>query len=114
MRKTMFLAALAAMALASAADAKTCRDASGHRIKCAAVATSTAVAPSTATPAKPAKHSLFGLRKSKTTAPAAPASPAPLTTATAASPTSGYVPHCTKGKPCGHSCIAMSKVCHKQ
>ena len=22
-------------------------------------------------------------------------------------------PHCTKGKPCGHSCIAMDKVCHK-
>jgi hypothetical protein len=23
------------------------------------------------------------------------------------------VPHCTKGKPCGNSCIAMDKVCHK-
>jgi hypothetical protein len=22
-------------------------------------------------------------------------------------------PHCTKGKPCGSSCIAMDKVCHK-
>jgi hypothetical protein len=22
-------------------------------------------------------------------------------------------PHCTKGKPCGNSCIAMDKVCHK-
>jgi psiF repeat len=22
-------------------------------------------------------------------------------------------PHCTKGKPCGNSCIAMNKVCHK-
>jgi hypothetical protein len=21
--------------------------------------------------------------------------------------------HCTKGKPCGNSCIAMDKVCHK-
>jgi psiF repeat-containing protein len=22
-------------------------------------------------------------------------------------------PHCTKGKPCGNSCIAQDKVCHK-
>ena len=22
-------------------------------------------------------------------------------------------PHCVKGKPCGNSCIAMDKVCHK-
>ena len=22
-------------------------------------------------------------------------------------------PHCTKGKPCGNSCIAMDKVCRK-
>jgi hypothetical protein len=22
-------------------------------------------------------------------------------------------PHCTNGKPCGNSCIAMDKVCHK-
>ena len=22
-------------------------------------------------------------------------------------------PHCTKGKPCGNSCIAVDKVCHK-
>jgi hypothetical protein len=22
-------------------------------------------------------------------------------------------PRCTKGKPCGNSCIAMDKVCHK-
>jgi len=22
-------------------------------------------------------------------------------------------PHCTKGKPCGNSCIALNKVCHK-
>lgn len=24
------------------------------------------------------------------------------------------LPHCRKGKPCGHSCIATYKVCHKQ
>jgi hypothetical protein len=22
-------------------------------------------------------------------------------------------PHCTKGKPCGNSCIAQNEVCHK-
>ena len=25
----------------------------------------------------------------------------------------GGAPHCSKGKVCGHSCIAMDKVCHK-
>ena len=25
----------------------------------------------------------------------------------------GKGPHCTKGKPCGNTCIAMDKVCHK-
>jgi hypothetical protein len=30
------------------------------------------------------------------------------------SPAAGTkVPHCTKGKPCGNTCIAMDEVCHK-
>jgi hypothetical protein len=39
------------------------------------------------------------------------ATPAPAAAATAA-PAAG-APHCDKGKPCGNSCIAKDKVCHK-
>ncbi|MBV9996282.1 MAG: hypothetical protein JO127_13840 [Caulobacteraceae bacterium] len=46
--------------------------------------------------------------------PAAAATAAPATTAAAASATTGgHPPHCTVGKPCGNSCIAKDKVCHK-
>ncbi len=83
--RSMILAAIAALALASSADAKSCHDASGKFVKCSTVA-----APA-ATPA-PASE------------PMEPSAPM-------ASPV-GH-PHCTKGKPCGGSCIAMSKVCHK-
>lgn len=31
----------------------------------------------------------------------------------AAPATSGKHPQCSKGKPCGNSCIAKDKVCHK-
>ena len=27
--------------------------------------------------------------------------------------TMGGVPHCVKGKLCGHACIAATKICHK-
>ncbi|MDQ2861078.1 MAG: hypothetical protein M3Y27_12485 [Acidobacteriota bacterium] len=40
------------------------------------------------------------------TAPAATPTPAPMAAKAGA-------PHCVKGKACGNSCIAMSKVCHK-
>ena len=39
-----------------------------------------------------------------------PAATAPATTAPA---TTATKPHCTTGVPCGNSCIAKSKVCHK-
>jgi hypothetical protein len=44
-----------------------------------------------------------------TSPPPAPASPS---TPSTAGDTGGH-PQCKKGKPCGHSCIAMDKVCHK-
>ncbi|MGH7024171.1 MAG: hypothetical protein ACREEB_11355 [Caulobacteraceae bacterium] len=110
MRKTLILAAIAALAFTSIADAKTapakgmttaqptrCHNAKGHVIRCPAVA---------AASAKPAAQSL-----------AVNAKGTPLAVnnkggTLAVSSTPG-APHCTKGKPCGHSCIAMDKVCHK-
>ena len=88
MRKTIILAAVAALAFASTANAKRCQDPTTHKfIKCAAAAPDI-------------KTQDHGIPWPK---------PAAATTATA-----GGAPHCVKGKPCGHSCIAMSKVCHKQ
>jgi hypothetical protein len=31
----------------------------------------------------------------------------------AAPASSSHAPHCTKGVPCGNTCIAKGKVCHK-
>jgi len=60
--RSFVIAAVAALAFVSAADAKQCRDASGKFVKCAAAQ---------------AAH------------------------------------HCTTGVPCGNTCIAKGKVCHK-
>jgi hypothetical protein len=35
------------------------------------------------------------------------------TTSTAATTSTNKAPHCTKGKPCGNSCIKATDVCHK-
>lgn len=46
--------------------------------------------------------------------PTPPANSAPMMSrAPTASASTGGAPHCTKGKVCGHSCIALDKVCHK-
>ena len=39
--------------------------------------------------------------------------PPPVTNTTSSTSSSGGAPHCTTGVPCGHSCIAKGKVCHK-
>ncbi len=39
--------------------------------------------------------------------------PAATAPATAAPATAAAKPHCTTGVPCGNSCIAKGKVCHK-
>jgi hypothetical protein len=44
--------------------------------------------------------------------PPAAAAPAVTPVATRAMATGG-APNCKKGKACGHSCIAVDKVCHK-
>jgi hypothetical protein len=33
--------------------------------------------------------------------------------AASSAPASSGAPHCTTGKPCGHTCIAKNKTCHK-
>jgi hypothetical protein len=89
----MLIVALAFALAAGASDAKSCKDPkTGHFVKCSTEA---------AAPATPA---------SKTT----PAAATPMASAAAPSAsTSGGAPHCKTGKPCGNSCIAQNKVCHK-
>ena len=122
MHKTLILAAIAALAFSSVAEAKTCKDASGKFTKCPVAAapaktapckdakgkftkcpTTTAVATTTKT-----SGGLFGPKKTTTAVATTTTTGGATTTTTAAGG-----PHCTKGKPCGKSCIAMDKVCHK-
>jgi len=107
MRNTLILAAIAALAFTSVADAKACKDAKGHFTKCPAPA---------AAPMMPAsnkagpgacrdKHGHFAKCASVAAIPAAPM--AMKTT------TSGKAKVCKKGKPCGNTCISIKDVCHK-
>jgi len=102
MRNTLILAAIAAMAFTSVAEAKACKDAKGHFTKCPAAATAMAAPAKPMTPA--GGGTIFNRGKTKTAPVAAPAAMAAST---------GGANHCKKGKPCGKSCIAMDKVCHK-
>jgi hypothetical protein len=80
----LIVACAFALAAAGAADAKSCKDPkTGKFVTCPAAA----AAPGTAA--------------------SAAATPAAATAA------SGGAPHCKTGKPCGNSCIAKDKVCHK-
>lgn len=114
-------AAAVPMAAAPAASAKKsyCQDPTSHkRISCKAVGgASLAVTPTpamAATPigAVPAKRpSMFsGMMKPK---PATAPTQSPAPTSSSSMTATGGAPHCTKGKVCGHSCIAMDKICHK-
>ena len=92
MKHVLALAAVLALS-AGAAHAKSCKDPTTHKfIKCSA-ATAPASMP---TPSAPASTSAPMISK-------APGQEAQT----------GGAPHCTKGKVCGHSCIAMTKGCHK-
>ena len=89
MLKSVVIAGLALALSGSIALAKpVCRDAKGHFAKCPAAA--------------PAPQPPSGVSP-------VPAMPA----ASMASPAAAGHPQCKKGKVCGHSCIAMNKVCHK-
>jgi len=88
MKKTMILAVVTAMAFASAASVLAADQNQGLRNQATAPAKPQALQ----TPGPVQKHATkkWGRKEE----------------------TSG-VPHCTKGKPCGKSCIAMDKICHK-
>jgi len=117
MRKTLILAAIAAMAFTSVAEAKACKDDKGHFTKCPAPA----AAPMTPASNKAGpgtcrdKHGHFAKCASVAAIPAAPAGGlfGHKTTTSPMAAATGGAPHCKKGKPCGKSCIAMDKVCHK-
>ena len=83
----ILIVALAFALAAGASDAKSCKDPkTGQFVKCAASATSSAAntaATTTTSAAGSAASSMAG------------------------------APHCKTGKPCGGSCIAKNKVCHK-
>ena len=121
MRNTLVLAAIAALAFASAADAKSCKDAAGKFVKCPAPAVAAAPAKvgSVKTDTKTAKcrDAKGHYAKCTTTTttavmPAAPASAPMPNTASMAAP-GKKAPHCVKGKACGNSCIKATDVCHK-
>lgn len=118
MRSALIFAAIAALAFTSAADAKSCKDATGKFVKCPAEATvkaDTKVAKTSAKAAKAdakvAKAASKGAVKAAKAAPA-PA-PAPAAPMAAAAPAAAHAKNCKKGKACGNSCIKMTDVCHK-
>jgi len=132
-RIVSFLAAFAlTVSLADMALAAQCKDASGKFVKCpAASATAASAAPASSAytldakgkcrdaKGKMAKMSLCGGAAATTSAtgsaaPAAASTTTNKTTQAAAAGSAAGHPQCKKGKPCGDSCIAMDKVCHKQ
>jgi len=120
----MILAAVAALAFASAADAKSCKDAAGKFIKCpsAAAATTTAKA-MTGAATKSAKANEKAAKKDASIATAASkkANSAASKASNAAGKAMAKAPvtprtgpaKCKTGVPCGNSCIPKGKVCHK-
>jgi hypothetical protein len=106
------LAAVGSLAIApGVALAKApCKDASGKFVTCPATTPAAAKPAAKAAPAKPAATTKTAAAKpAAATGTAAPASSksamAPGTAKTGA--------QCKTGKPCGNSCIAQDKVCHK-
>ncbi|MGH7024450.1 MAG: hypothetical protein ACREEB_12805 [Caulobacteraceae bacterium] len=94
MRFMITAAALMALAFASTADAKSCKDAKGHFIKCpAAAAAPMAAKPMAAAKPAPRKRNAGG--------------------GTMFTAKSGKAAVCKTGVPCGKSCIPKGKVCHK-
>jgi hypothetical protein len=128
LRTTLILAAIAALAFTPVADAKSCKDASGKFIKCpSAAAAQTGAKAATAADTKAAKANAKAAKTDAATAKKAdkkakaaaskvtPAvttnAPAPAQAAAGGMTSNGH--QCKKGKPCGKSCIAVDKVCHK-
>jgi hypothetical protein len=93
MRRTLIVAAVAALAFATVAQAKTCTDPATHKfVKCATADARTIDRASPLVAPTAGAHTRKGWTDRKADVGA---------------------PHCSKGKPCGHDCIPMDKVCHK-
>ena len=110
MRIMIMAAAVAALAFASTAEAKQCKDAAGKFIKCAPAAAAKPAA-SKAAPCKDAKGHFIKCGATAA-APAAMAAPAVKSAKMASGPKAA--PKCKTGIPCGDSCIPKGKVCHKK
>lgn len=82
--RSLALALVLCLAFAPTAHARQCRDAKGHFTSCPAAAST-------------------GYNVASGHATSAASAPAD----------GGGHPDCKKGKPCGNSCIAMNKTCHK-
>jgi len=120
MRFIVLSATIAALAFASAADAKSCKDAKGHFVKCPEPAAAPATPGAKTLPARDAKgHFIKGAAATPAPAPAKPsffsrpAAPPARTLATHTPMARTGVPNCKTGVPCGKSCIPRGKVCHK-
>jgi hypothetical protein len=142
MKKTMILVVIAALAFTSAASVFAADQNQGLRNRATAPAKPQALqtpgpvqkhaakkwgrklnATTSAATMTPASGGLAGKRQHQPAIAAAPAKPATTANAVIDKDKDGSkksmlaasapVPHCTKGKVCGHSCIAMDKVCPK-
>ena len=108
--RTLIMAAIAALAFSTVADAKTCKDAAGKFIKCPAPA---------AAPAKPAqcKDAKGKFVKCPTVTGTATTTTTTTKVATngktSTSSKTTKAPTCKNGVACGNSCIPKGAVCHK-
>jgi len=115
MRNTLILAAIAALAFTSVANAKACKDAKGHFMKCpapAAAPMTPMAAKGKAAPCKDAKGHFMKcgpatVTNSMTTTVQHPSG------AMSSMTTTSKTKVCHKGKPCGNTCISMNDTCHK-
>jgi len=113
MRNSLILAAIAALAFTSVADAKSCKDAHGKFIACpSAVAAAKGNAVKAAAATKATKMQAAAAKTDAKTAMAASTTSKKMMTKTNKMAATGPR-KCSKGKPCGSACIPMDKVCHK-
>lgn len=117
MKRILALAFILAIS-AGVADAKSCKDATGKFIKCppaaAAMATPATPTATTAVRCKDAKGKFMKCPPADVKSDMAAAKTSAATDTKAdGMPSVAHAPVCKVGKPCGRSCIAKDKVCHK-
>jgi len=109
MRNTLILAAIAAMAFSSVAEAKACKDAKGHFTKCDTPAAAPMMRASNKAGPGTCKDKHGHFAKCGTVLAIPPMAPRAMNPVSAGA----HHPNCKKGKPCGNTCIAQDRVCHK-